>query len=437
MTAAHCVVSGGDDAHPDDDLVVLYRDGVGAAGGDVFREAPVDHVVEHPDWTGDVMDGADVALIVLKSPLEGHPTLKVLPQPDPATWVENKKLYVVGWGIVGDSGAVPSGLQGGELLYHSVRVCNGMYRKAGFGRHVINGDMLCAGADGAETCLRDSGGPLIIKGATWEHDVGVGIVSFGNSRCGDPSGGIGGGVPGVFTRLRSFAGDLEAFLGSDKVGVTDNPVVQSPPPGNPRPSSPRSGDDESATGKGWCSFAGGCQPQNRGEGVPFCDESANLCEMACGGVFCTEGGEGKLGGSPSSPDAGGRSQGQHEQADAQPPPSSSKGTAGSDSADACASTSEGDELPSPPSAYQSIVITITITISSPLPTIMIIVVIIIIIIIIHIIIIIIIIIVSSPSRACRCLMPYLATCSCVYAFFSIPQRFSRHLSPGSAFRARP
>ena len=41
-------------------------------------------------------------------------------------------------------------------------------------------------------------------------------------------------------------------------------------------------------------------------------------------------GEGKLGGSPSSPDASGRSQGQHEQADAQPPPPSSKGTAGSD-----------------------------------------------------------------------------------------------------------
>ena len=91
-------------------------------------------------------------------------------------------------------------------------------------------------------------------------------------------------------------------------------------------------------------------------------------------------GEGKLGGSPSSPDAGGRSQGHREQADVQPPPSSSKGTAGSDSADACASTSEGDEpaITTISLSYQSIVITITITISSTLPTIMIIVVIIII-----------------------------------------------------------
>ena len=92
----------------------------GAEGVAKFEMLSVSHVSRHPDWTGAVLDGADIAIIYLESPLEGHPTLRVLPQPDPADWEANKKLYVLGWGLdFNDLGASPRSLQGAELLYRS------------------------------------------------------------------------------------------------------------------------------------------------------------------------------------------------------------------------------------------------------------------------------------------------------------------------------
>ena len=234
LTAAHCIPDGRDLPH----MWYLaqpcshgaFGNGCREAGGTeggvaMLRKLPVESGMRHPGWTGDFKDGADLAIVYLESPLEGHPTLRVLPQPGPAGWDENKKLYVLGWGLLDDdSGSMPRSLQGAELLYRSPRTCNDMYRKAGFGRQVINMDMICASADGAETCEGDSGGPLIIKGGSWEDDIGVGIVSFGNTFCGDPSD-----VPGVFTRLAAFTDYLEAAR--SEFAVKD--PMQSPPPDSP------------------------------------------------------------------------------------------------------------------------------------------------------------------------------------------------------------
>ena len=275
LTAAHCVLRDDDTddlwylTQPSCSLEAAENNGNnnGCTGGGVAmsEKHAVSRIQRHHDWKGDLKIGADLALIFLESPLEGHPTLRVLPQPDPEDWEENKKLYVVGWGLVDNhSGPSPMrSLQGAELQYRSQRTCNDIYRKAGYGRHVTNPDMICASSGGAETCEGDSGGPfgLIIKGRTWADDIGVGVVSFGNTICGDPTG-----VPGVFTRLASFTGDLEGILGKQSAIQQGN-----------HPS--------------WCSFVGSCSAELRLDAdrivVEFCEESQHNCEMSCRGVFCT------------------------------------------------------------------------------------------------------------------------------------------------------
>ncbi|NWX15059.1 CTR2 protein, partial [Aegotheles bennettii] len=63
--------------------------------------------------------------------------------------------------------------------------------------------MVCAGADGASSCMGDSGGPLVCqKDNVWNL---VGIVSWGSATC-DPS------VPGVYTRVTMLRDWVNSIL---------------------------------------------------------------------------------------------------------------------------------------------------------------------------------------------------------------------------------
>ncbi|XP_068267467.1 chymotrypsinogen 2-like isoform X2 [Nyctibius grandis] len=66
--------------------------------------------------------------------------------------------------------------------------------------------MVCAGADGASSCMGDSGGPLVCqKDGAWTL---VGIVSWGSSTC-DPS------VPGVYARVTALRGWIDSILAAN------------------------------------------------------------------------------------------------------------------------------------------------------------------------------------------------------------------------------
>ena len=79
------------------------------------------------------------------------------------------------------------------------------------GRKVISPSMICAGFEegGADSCTGDSGGPLTCPGASdAEQPVQVGVVSWGIG-CAEK------GLPGVYTRVKSFATWLRAVTNVD------------------------------------------------------------------------------------------------------------------------------------------------------------------------------------------------------------------------------
>ena len=62
----------------------------------------------------------------------------------------------------------------------------------------ITDTMICARAPKKDSCVGDSGGPMLLKGSRYEEDVQVGIVSFGQ-KCGRAK------LPGVYHRISESA----------------------------------------------------------------------------------------------------------------------------------------------------------------------------------------------------------------------------------------
>merc|ERR1712142_753058 len=70
----------------------------------------------------------------------------------------------------------------------------------------ISDVMICAGADGASSCMGDSGGPLVCeKDNMWTL---VGIVSWGSSRCSTST-------PGVYARVTELRGWVDQILAAN------------------------------------------------------------------------------------------------------------------------------------------------------------------------------------------------------------------------------
>jgi trypsin len=84
------------------------------------------------------------------------------------------KLTVIGFGDteIGPGLVLSSTLREVELDYVDNDTCD-----EGHGdRGDVTGDMLCAAGDGKDSCIGDSGGPLLIKGDTAADDILAGLV---------------------------------------------------------------------------------------------------------------------------------------------------------------------------------------------------------------------------------------------------------------------
>ncbi|KAG7342656.1 serine protease [Nitzschia inconspicua] len=114
--------------------------------------------------------------------------------------VSGGKMTVIGFGDTDSSArlALASTLQEVELEYVDNETCD----EGHGGRGDVSDDMMCAASKGKDSCIGDSGGPLILRGDTAADDRLVGLVSWGRGCALD-------GYPGVYTRVSHFYGWIE------------------------------------------------------------------------------------------------------------------------------------------------------------------------------------------------------------------------------------
>ena len=97
---------------------------------------------------------------------------------------------VVGWGLTSDTGPRPPSLQEITFKVWSNTDCSNIYGSNAPGG--ITEHMLCAGQKGQDSCMGDSGGPMVrLINNQYQQ---IGIVSWGIA-CGKEK------FPGVYTRV--------------------------------------------------------------------------------------------------------------------------------------------------------------------------------------------------------------------------------------------
>ncbi len=172
LTAAHCGVLPGDKA-------VIGRTRLSEGGGQVRT---VTKAVSAREYTTPTK-GYDWSVLTLDAPVSAPPV--------PLGVVDSDAATAIGWGVTEEGGEAASD----ELLEVGVPVISNPTCALSYPG--ILPTMICAGGFGRDSCQGDSGGPLIVDGRQ------VGITSWG-------AGCAREGLPGVYTRVESFAMQIRA-----------------------------------------------------------------------------------------------------------------------------------------------------------------------------------------------------------------------------------
>jgi len=182
LSAAHCADLG--------NRVQLGRHDFGDPNEINFEEIKIKRQIIHPSYNLFTLENDAMLIELEKSSAYPPVTLD-----SGATTLNINTIYtIMGWGTTSSFGPQSDLLLEAQVDPVSLRVCNRRYSIYG---GISPSTMMCASRKGKDSCQGDSGGPLLIKGATVEEDVQVGIVSWGLG-CGK------GYFPGVYSRVDSF-----------------------------------------------------------------------------------------------------------------------------------------------------------------------------------------------------------------------------------------
>ncbi|MHB1185727.1 MAG: serine protease [Desulfobulbia bacterium] len=188
VTAAHCV----DSRKTPDQLQVLI--GETSLRKSTAKRTDIKKIVVHPNWDSSTRDN-DIALLLLQSPVNGTEIrpIPIISPNEERTFSPETKFIVSGWGATSESGPISFDLLWAEVGFIATSICNETTAYNG----KLTDNMLCAGAMKGErdSCLYDSGGPLVLQSTP---DKLVGIV-IGGDGCARPN------KPGIYTRVAKFA----------------------------------------------------------------------------------------------------------------------------------------------------------------------------------------------------------------------------------------
>lgn len=186
LTAAHCV----SDREADRIHVVVGADNLCRTHPISGTRTEVQRIDVHPLYDADA-GGHDLALLTLSRSFP-HDVRRVAPDQPPSG-----TATVLGWGRASSSGVPACRLMRVDLELLQADACTVSVPPDG-SRRFDPETMLCAVPkdDGADSCVGDSGGPLI--DGDINHGAILGIVSWGR--------GCSAGIPGVYARADLFGG---------------------------------------------------------------------------------------------------------------------------------------------------------------------------------------------------------------------------------------
>ena len=210
LTAAHCLYDTFlKPLQPEDIETLIGRSKLSTLDGE---RRFVKQIIRHPSFNPSQPDSAfDIALLELQTPSSFPPiqTLGNFSVQDDA----GKPSTALGWGTTSTPEYMfPIDLHQVTVPIISNEVCN----QAMGG--IIKDNMLCAGfsAGGKDSCVGDSGGPLIVFDSESQSWRQAGITSFGIG-CAEP------GVYGVYTRVEMFKDFISSTIcsGEDFPGTPE------------------------------------------------------------------------------------------------------------------------------------------------------------------------------------------------------------------------
>ncbi|KAL2088404.1 hypothetical protein ACEWY4_015303 [Coilia grayii] len=193
VTAAHCNVR---TSH----RVIVGEHDKGKSEENI-QTMRVERVFTHPQWNPSTINN-DIALIKLTTPLNMNAHVSPVCLAETADVFPGGMTCVTsGWGLMRHNAMfTPDKLQQAALPLLSNEQC-----KKHWGSN-ISDVMICAGGDGATSCMGDSGGPLVCqKDNVWTL---VGIVSWGSSRCSTST-------PAVYARVTEFRAWVDQILAAN------------------------------------------------------------------------------------------------------------------------------------------------------------------------------------------------------------------------------